>query len=124
MCLISDWRFPKKAKENIVCYKSLKYNRFIGEYTSPYRHTIITIPSIMKAKGNSWSLSKGADAYEKRGGYIHAYTTLDKALRNTLFNNYVIVECIIPKGTKYHLNTPYEEICAKEIKINKIVFKL
>lgn len=109
MCLISNNRFPSRAKKDIVCYKILV--RKHGSWYTPCRNTPMEIGKLHKAKGSSFSLFKN----KKKGrGYIHACLLVplflgadDSAFR-----------AIIPKGTKMHIGRK-GDICAKEMYISK-----
>ena len=113
MCLISKWRFAKKASHDIVCYKVL--DKMGGEYYTPYMGTIVDINRVLKAKGFSFSFF---EPKEKGTGYIHTYVTLQYT-KNCLFeigyNPPIVFKCIIPKGTKYHISKDCIEFCSKKI---------
>ena len=141
MCLQSKWIFPRKATKDIVCYKILIKNE--NEYLkTPYQNfsigTIKELPIIMEG-GKSKSIKQYIkcikDLYRhskdivysimtglkrKEEGYIHAYTHLHDAkwiaaISKPLYRNYIIVKCIIPKGTSYHISFDGMEICAKKM---------
>ena len=112
MCLISKWRFPRKASGNIECYKVLYKNG--NRYITPYMDAKVDINKPLKARGRSITFG---DPYKKTTGYIHTYTSLNIA--KSLFGkdpNIVIFRCIIPTGTKYHISTGGSEYCSKQIK--------
>lgn len=115
MCLTSKWRFPKIAKEDIVCYKVLEVNIDNRYFVTPYRKNIVDINKPYEAKeANSLSIFH---PYTKTKGYIHTFAFIP-TLQNLKerFDNPVVFKCIIPKGTKYHRgNFAY---CSK-----KIIFK-
>ena len=107
MCLISKWRFPKKAKKDIVCYKVLRsssdgklYTPFIGEKVDTSKPLI--------AKGSSFSI---LNPLEKKGGYIHTYK--DRHYEYTV--QIQIWKCIIPKGTRYHEAFDGCEYCSRKL---------
>jgi len=123
MCLTSKWRFPKRAKKDIVCYKVLERDDE-GKLRTPYIDTYINnISTPFIAKGISLSFD---NKYEKGKGYIHTFTKLsflELEYSTTLtfrfiFHPPVVFKCIIPKGTKYHTSTDGKEYCSK-----KIIFK-
>ena len=119
MCLISKWRFAKKASYDIVCYKVL--DKMGDEYYTPYRDTIVDINRIFKAKGFSFSFF---DPKEKGKGYIHTYATLHYAKEHVFemaCRNPVIFKCIIPKGTKYHISCNDSSFCSKQINFERII---
>lgn len=112
MCLKSKWRFPRRAKKDIVCYKILCREEGDNYYT-PYTNFKVDINIPLKATESS--LSK--NGYLKSIGYIHTYSSLEKALDEVLyFPSGVIFKCIIPKGTKYHRSRTNIELCSKQIK--------
>ena len=114
MCLISKWRFAKKAKKDIVCYKVL--DKMGDKYYTPYMDTIVDINRILKAKGFSFSFFD--DPKEKGKGYIHTYASLYYAKEHVsamACKNPVVFKCIIPKGTKYHISKNCTEFCSKKI---------
>lgn len=123
MCLTSKWRFPRKAKEDIICYKILISN--FDYYFSPYRAELVDIQKEYKAEGESF---KWKDGYKKDIGYIHAYTLQHDASRCCIWENsshhylrYVVFKCIIPKGTLYRISRNGRECCSKKIKFLEIV---
>lgn len=117
MCLISKWRFPNKASKDIKCYKVL--SKTFGEYYPPFfdeEPIDITIP--FKAKGNSLSIINNK---EKGKGYIHVFSNIDsaKCFAHEELVDSTIFECIIPKGTKYHMSKEGDQFCSKVIIFNK-----
>lgn len=118
MCLFSKWRFPRKAKEDIICYKLLE--RRFGIWSTPYRNTPVVFNNMMVPRVEHtvfvFSFSRG---HEKGIGYIHAYTT--KYNLNDIY--YIqgsrakigVFKAIIPKGTRYHISKHGFEICAKKM---------
>ena len=141
MCLQSKWIFPRKATKDIVCYKVLIKNE--NEYLkTPYQHfpigTIEELPitveggkrksikcNIKNMKyyykySNNIVYSIMAELKCKEAGYIHAFTNLHDAewvpkFSKPSYGNYTIVECIIPKGTSYHIAFDGMEICARKM---------
>jgi hypothetical protein len=112
MCLISKWKFPRKASGNIECYKVL-YKKG-SEYITPFMDIEVDINKPLKARG--WGITF-SNPYEKTAGYIHTYTSLASA--KILFGpdpTTVIFKCIIPTGTKYHISNVGSEYCSKQIK--------
>lgn len=116
MCLISKWKFAKKAKEDIVCFKVLSVDED-GNYYAPYMNNVVDISKSYKAKGISLTLF---NLFEKGKGYIHTlkYCPSYKFLNSEFgYIQTIVYKCIIPKGTKYHEGL-YGEYCSK-----KIIFK-
>lgn len=109
MCLLSKWRFPKKAKEDIICYKCLVRldddSKQSSLYT-PIMYTEVDINKPLKAEGSSFTLFN--DGHIKGEGYIHVY-----AYENIL--SPLLFKCIIPKGTYYHESFDGSTFCAKQI---------
>jgi hypothetical protein len=132
MCLISKNGYPSIAEEDIICYKHLHYMTDSSQYRSPYQHTIYEIPSTVTDNANEMIVKvqyfDGTFAYEISSGYIHCYKNLLGVKNNVDWIikyvkiprcENVIVECVIPKGTKYWEGI--WEICAKTIKLVRIV---
>lgn len=122
MCLTSKWRFPKRANEDIVCYKVLEcVDKPVNSsvYYTPYMGTPVEVPGNLKAEGCRFR--SPFNAKDVTLGYIHAYVGLRSAV--FLSRNYfddiktIIVKCIIHPGTKYHLSANNIEICATEMEI-------
>ena len=112
MCLISKWRFPRKAKEDIVCYKILRRSTFHGGWITPVRFTPVSLNEMLIANKEHSTFSLD-NPKSKGGGYIHAYTQENYALASAHRQCYCkIFKAIIPKGTKYHVSKYKTEICA------------
>ena len=123
MCLIklkSQPLGPKIAKEDITVFKVLKeYNYIVPEYTSPYRdHTYEmgkTYKSYLDNPRTGYRsrtlISKGIHSFRSKA----AANKLIKELPSTLTSwlNLVIVQCVIPKGSKYHLGYNLEIVSDK-----------
>lgn len=108
--LISYNRFPKIARQDISCFKNLERISY-NKYVTPYKKFPVIISSMLIAQGSSFSLN----GFDKGRGYIHAYRELyDAVSKSKIFNNWITVKCIIPKGTKYHLGKNHD-ICAKKM---------
>lgn len=125
MCLNSKWRFPKRAKKDIVCYKILeKVETDNGdEYYTPYQDTEVDITKPFKAKGISLSFSNNT-RYEKTKGYIHTISSLEYIktyLRGFGGIKFAIFKCHIPKGTKYHESIYDVEYCSRKIVFDREV---
>ena len=148
MCLQSKWIFPRKAAKDIVCYKILTKDDN-GDLITPYQNfpigNIKELPiTVEGGKGKSikqyikcikylYEYSKNivhsimTEFKCKEEGYIHAYTHLHDAewiaiVSRPSFGKYIIVKCIIPKGTSYHISFDGMEICARKMEIlNSII---
>lgn len=114
MCLVSKWRFPRKAKKDIVCFKVLKKSRFFlkNEWCTPFRLTHVTL--------NDWIIAKKCrtfsilNPYDKGPGYVHAYADKKFVWKKNSYEEKVFV-ALIPKGTKYHISKCGKEICAEKM---------
>jgi len=99
MCLLSTSIKPKKAKEDIVCYKFFfKRN---GRLISPWTH--------FEWRTNvTYTARKAKPMYpnEIKDGYFHSFTTNEIA--DEMADHYsgirhcYVYECVIPKGTYYY----------------------
>lgn len=121
MCLYSKSKEPKTAEKDIVVYKCLrsvkerysssKYRNlnslFIDE---PVTHGENPFGKVVEGKNYVLPrYDKAADEYQVSAGYIHAYTCLEDA-KATVRAHFigmewyhpVIVEAVIPEGTKYY----------------------
>jgi hypothetical protein len=116
MCLISKWKFPKKAKEDIICYKIL--TRSNGIYKTPITYTSVDINRPLIAKGNSFRI---VNPDIKDIGYIHTLMFVNDGKEIMKRDGYTkatkasLWKCIIPKGTKYHISKIRYEYCSKQI---------
>lgn len=119
MCLYSKSKEPKTAEEDIVVYKCLrsvkerysssKYRNLNSIFMDePVTHGENHVGKVLT--GKNWREPKIDDGMYKIGpGYIHAYTYIEDA-KNTIRDHFigmewyhpVIVEAVIPKGTKYY----------------------
>lgn len=115
MCLVSKWRFSKRAKKDIVCYKILEK---MGEgYYTPYQDVKVDITKPLKAEGISLSFSNNT-RHEKTKGYIHTISNLGLVkyyIEGMGCSHPIVFKCIIPKGTKYHKSRDDREYCSRKI---------
>lgn len=138
MCLVTDWKEPKIAEEDIVCYKW--YEKGCNNtYKSPYQgspiptfktviHTELDTPKILNDTGIECCIYKemlDTDLiYLIHKGY-HSFATCEGACSDaTIYiSDSVIVSCIIPKGTKYYkgLFEGAESYCSEAIIIEKLM---
>lgn len=127
MCLyIGEHPKQKTAKENIKCYKVLAaYPTYekgkIDEkaetrYFTPYQNMQYYLGETIRENGRvKREYEDGycgyADPMPKiSGGCLHTFAKLDQAISfanhrypmYTIHQEWVVVECIIPKGTKYY----------------------
>lgn len=123
MCLyIGEHPKQKTAKENIKCYKVLaayptyEKGKIIEEvetkYFTPYQNTQYYLGETIREEGR---VKRGyEDEFRSlptiSGGCLHTFAKLDQAISfanhrypmYTIHQEWVVVECIIPKGTKYY----------------------
>ena len=120
MCLVKSHKFPKRAKEDIICFKKLLCDNgsffiyFIGEpITSP----------IQKGKSNKISqfirIFKSLFIKYITNGFVHVYSNRCENIMNVLLNttseNTTYFICKIPKGAFYYQNENYTELAATRI---------
>lgn len=93
MCLIKRHWFPKRAHEDIVCYKCLK--RCDGDFVTPYcRIKVVPGKTILtSAKNIFWGI------FHKKieGEGVHSLVNC-----KNLYSNSIIFKAIIPKGAWYY----------------------
>lgn len=120
----------KKATEDIVCYKIMEevsLNGGVPHYRTPYQGNVMPIEGLVRDEYfdiNRWA----AKRYNKKistlriyanhydhicksfvaGGMIHTFANLldasekaDLLASTNLDKTYVVVKCVIPKGTEY-----------------------
>lgn len=110
MCLIKCNRFPKKAQEDIVCYKCLR-KKGLG-FVTPYLETKV-IPGktiLTSAKSIFWGIFKN----EICGEGVHSFVNCEK-----LENDSIVFKAIIPKGAWYYNGKYGERASSKLIITNK-----
>ena len=121
-CVLKNQRV-KTAKEDIVCYKiihaDLRSNMqlFQYEYGKTYKikkfPEYIKIPDFYSATPHHWSHST---RIINEG--FHSYITLPPPPPSA-YGFKLLVECIIPKGSRYHFNKKHNEYVSNSIKIVK-----
>lgn len=117
MCLYIRNKKPRVAKRNIVVlkYLSKKDNKFY----SPCQGAEVKLGEVLKAYPTTPNISNyNTDVYNRRisslkGGAIHA-----KLCEDNEYGNYC-AKAIIPKGTKYWLNSFGTEIAAERMLITE-----
>ena len=112
MCLTSKWRFPRKAKKDITCFKVLrKSGCSLSGWITPYRWEFVELNSYLVAnKCKTFSITK---PHIKGAGYIHAYTDKKFVQRNRYSEKVFIA--IIPAGTRYHISKFGHQLCAEKM---------
>ena len=150
MCLYSKTRIAKKAEKDIEVYKAYVINDE-NNITTPFAKVPLNPDKnrIVKGKFNKYltfpdsematlirrlkfflfkngAYASFSDHSEIIDGFIHCYTTFEKADMFHLgcdirhINGYIIYSCLIPKGTYYYLGDN-DDICAREIKIGNSI---
>ena len=97
MCLITDWKIPHIAEEDIICYKV--YEDSWNGYASPYIGS--PIPKFNKITH--------VDCFQERIANNQCYYGFH-SFKNRKDNRVIpmidfstrVFECVIPKGTKYY----------------------
>lgn len=117
MCLYIRDKQPRVAKRNIVVLKYL--NEVYEKYESPCQGIPVTLGKLMVAQPNTPYISyECKDLYDRkissmRGGVIHA-----KLSESNDYGNYC-AKAIIPKGTKYWIDSFGTEIAARQMLITE-----
>ena len=132
MCLYSRQIMPAKAKKDIVCYKMMRPTKYkldasFETFETPYQGMDMTLGHLHHAY--PWCTKKVPMLGLNRQacityGYIHAYTAkrpIPAICKGLKGDRLVLVECIIPKDTLYYKSIDGNEICAKSIKLVKVV---
>jgi hypothetical protein len=121
-------KYAKEAEENIVCYKiverSVDLNTFVYKsvaYKSVWYDFIYKIGSRYHERSFSACSTEGTTSHEVSCGF-HSYATLRvPAIRFSegwYSDNYVVLKCIIPKGTLYFVSDDFHtEYCSQDIMV-------
>lgn len=121
MCLVKSHKFPKRAKEDIICFKKLLCDN--GSFFTYFMGEPITSP-IQKGKSNKISqfiwIFKSLFIRYITDGFVHVYSNKCKNIVKMLTNNtredVVYFICKIPKGAFYYQNENYTTLAATRIK--------
>ena len=126
MCLITKQKEPLKAKKKILVYKVLDQHDFPPYYPDyPYKHgknKAMGPKQVVKEKDGdeNW-------VYWVYGGFLHAYTSEERAYANALAYNitdvvslphtdydrlYQVNKMYVPVGAEYYIDEQCGEICA------------
>lgn len=97
MCLITDWKTPHIAEEDIICYKV--YEDSWNGYTSPYMES--PIPKFNKITHVDCFQERVANNQCYYGFHSFKNRKDNRVIPAIIFSTRVF-ECIIPKGTKYY----------------------
>lgn len=120
MCLLTDWKKPKIADQDILCYKVVERTKDFDVFISEIKKFRYKIGKTYKQ--HFWNLvvkKKGYNYLEPittiHGGMFHAYRQIQPI--PAICSEYAAcLECVIPKGTKYYFGAG-NECCARAIKI-------
>ena len=143
MCLETKQVKTEIAKKNIVCYKMLL--KHVGEkgmeYISPIYYHLWFVNEVNSdvhlASSPYWVIGEDKKetfnrdtketCYEVCSGYFHTYKNKEDAMYavGTSWGDYkyVVVRCIIPKGTRYYEGDfgGCESYASQYLKITKII---
>jgi len=120
MCLYIRDKEPRVAKKDIVVLKYLKKKN--KRFYSPCQGTPVTIGKVLVASPSEPNITFsatdnfGREISEIGGGAIHAKLFEDSNYSN--YSNYC-AKAIIPKGTKYWVDSFGTEIAAEKMLITK-----
>jgi hypothetical protein len=137
MCLITPNKRVKTARKDIISYKVLHQNLNAIFYNKKYELGVLYQTGIQPS--TEWCVVGGEDIewydnnYEKilglkklkqlicLGEGFHSCSSLESAekLKGNKYN-YIITECIIPKGSKYY-DSPFNYLVSNQIIINKVL---
>lgn len=126
MCLYTKSKNPKIAKKDIKVYKIVRLKMREGLFYTPYVETSLTEVPFENKESIEFDAQNSAEVgtvlYRVSEGFIHAYANKEFAEYNLeQFKlayptaTYLIVDGIIPKGTKYFEDYFSDDICAKKI---------
>ena len=140
MCLLTKMIAPRRATRDIVCYKVLvEVINGSAYFTPSFRYQMeigkqydISCNLLMDTKklNKLWQSFQISDCpkgtYPIGPGFFHALTNKKEAERlNGMYvytgDTLVSVECIIPAGTLYYISEDKSQICAKSLKLIKII---
>lgn len=123
MCLVSPTKIPYVAPDDLFCYKVL--NEVKGQLVTPFRdfpmelNKLYTTDDISQAKSN-----------ELTAGFLHAYASPSYMYKridqytSRLGNRPAMYLAVIPKGTKFFVNSDCTELCATALKVIKKIVDL
>ena len=127
MCLVTNNSKPKIATKDIMVYKVLKCQDY-EDYLTPWQNRTIKLDSTFIADGEKEIIPVNNN-FEIEGGFIHAYINKEKAIDIAAsfssmdvyqsHRRYVVVKCIVLKGTEYFISKDGYEICSTVLKIGK-----
>ena len=125
MCLVTRLVKAIKASKDIICYKVYIPSGINNIFVSPYRG--YKMPRLGKRvqtefnnKVDITSRLYNGESYVELG--FHSYKNLEDIIEKRSVREAIIVECTIPKGTKYYkgLYGTVESYCSEYIILNKV----
>ena len=126
MCLVTRLVKAIKASKDIICYKIYVPSDINDTFVSPYRG--YKMPKLGKRvqtefnnKVDITSRLYNGESYVELG--FHSYKNLEDIIEKRSVQEAIIVECTIPKGTKYYkgLYGTVESYCSECIILNKVI---
>lgn len=126
MCLVTRLVKAIKASKDIICYKVYIPSGVNDTFVSPYRG--YKMPRLGKRvqtefnnKVDITSRLYSGESYIELG--FHSYKNLEDIIEKLSVQEAIIVECTIPKGTKYYkgLYGTKESYCSECIILNKVI---
>ena len=126
MCLVTRLVKAIKASKDIICYKVYIPSGINDTFVSPYQG--YKMPRLGKRvqtefnnKVDITSRLYSGESYIELG--FHSYKNLEDIIERQPIQEAIIVECTIPKGTKYYkgLYGTVESYCSECIILNKAI---
>lgn len=134
MCLLSNRKTLKTAKEDIRCFKRFEFFQYGGDniaFRTPYlfapvpndvmlgKQEYFAVGDLGIEENDTELYSPYKYRYRIYGGVIHCYLNKEDAIAQQCSDE-IVVECIIPKGTEYIEGYDcygVKSISAKKIKV-------
>ena len=88
----------------------------------PYKKQQIIDLKPIKIYYNPYNNVKNRSIYYRIDIGYHSYGTIERAQKNILFGDEVVIKCIIPKGTEYYINDNNEIVSSTIIVTDQIVY--
>ena len=138
MCLYTTEYRPKIAKEDITTWKVVRiggtkdgkpvlnapyYDHFYYEIGKRYKNHFPLKKEYYDTGGEGKKVYSVSVAFHSFTDFSNAHLECKGINVFTLSRDYTVVECTIPKGTKYYTDLIEQEIASEEIIINRIVEK-
>ena len=128
MCLYTNFKEPKIAEEDIICYKiyTILYK---NKMYSPYRSVLSPNVGIITTTLLGTPIKETNTLYRIEEGF-HSFKSLNEAmiimcnykLYSYLNKDHVVFKCVIPKDSLYYLGRfdKYESYCSNSIKLVEV----